>query len=144
MDRNDNPPTFIDGDYSATVPETLGVGSTVLTLSAEDADSSSSENVQFTIVSGNVGDQFRIVTDEVTLTGIVQVAKVMKPRVSFREKISPDSLLINNCIFTFVSEFAGGGGSVAERLRHWTLMLKVSESKSPHFGGCFVSFGKDT
>ena len=78
MDRNDNPPTFIDGDYSATVPETLGVGATVLTLSAEDLDSSSSEDVLFTIVSGNVGDQFRIVTDEVTLTGIVQVAKVTR------------------------------------------------------------------
>ncbi|XP_072014059.1 LOW QUALITY PROTEIN: neural-cadherin-like [Amphiura filiformis] len=89
LDKNDNSPTFIDGDYKATIPETLKVGATVLTLSAMDADSTSSENVQFTIVSGNVGDQFKIMTDGVTLTGIVQVARPLD------FEVAPNSFVLN-------------------------------------------------
>lgn len=76
MDENDNSPTFLDGDYSATIPETLAIGATVMTLSAVDHDSTSPESIHFRILNGNVGDKFRIVTDEVTLTGIIQVARV--------------------------------------------------------------------
>ncbi|KAI2668126.1 Cadherin-related tumor suppressor [Labeo rohita] len=44
LDVNDNPPIFQSKTYSATVSETIDVGSTVLRVSADDADVSADNN----------------------------------------------------------------------------------------------------
>ncbi|XP_031417810.1 cadherin EGF LAG seven-pass G-type receptor 2-like [Clupea harengus] len=44
LDRNDNPPIFQQSEYSATISETLGVGSSVVKVLAVDADATDANN----------------------------------------------------------------------------------------------------
>lgn len=43
MIRNENPPIFVNEPYTTTVPESLGLGSSVYKISATDADNVSYE-----------------------------------------------------------------------------------------------------
>ena len=57
VDRNTNAPSFPKGTYSISLEESTVVGTTVLRVSAEDADSS---ELAFSIVSGNTGNVFSL------------------------------------------------------------------------------------
>ena len=53
-DRNDNPPVFSqNGSYSISVNENIPVGSTLLSVSATDADFGANGNITYQILSGN-------------------------------------------------------------------------------------------
>ncbi|XP_053312733.1 protocadherin-16 [Spea bombifrons] len=61
MDVNDHSPTFPQSEYSASVPEDLPVGSTILIVEASDADlNEENSGLDYTILSGNVGNAFQI------------------------------------------------------------------------------------
>ncbi|KAM4796295.1 protocadherin-16 [Rhinophrynus dorsalis] len=61
MDVNDHTPTFSQPQYSASVPEDLPLGSTVLILEATDSDLSlENSGVDYTILSGNTGNAFQV------------------------------------------------------------------------------------
>ena len=57
VDQNTNAPSFTKGTYSISVKESTVVGTTVLRVSAEDADSS---ELAFSVVSGNTGNVFSL------------------------------------------------------------------------------------
>ncbi|XP_075054561.1 protocadherin-16 [Mixophyes fleayi] len=61
MDVNDHSPTFPQQQYTASVPEDLPLGSTILILEATDADLSPENSIlDYTILSGNVGNVFQV------------------------------------------------------------------------------------
>ena len=49
-DSNDNPPMFLENPYQATVPENISVGTSILTVQAVDADSTSNAAVTYNIL----------------------------------------------------------------------------------------------
>ena len=59
-DVNDHPPQFDSKIYSVSVPENTTIGTTVFTVSAEDADSNLNANLSFTIGSENSNGTFEI------------------------------------------------------------------------------------
>uniref|UniRef100_A0A8C6JSB2 Protocadherin-16 n=1 Tax=Melopsittacus undulatus TaxID=13146 RepID=A0A8C6JSB2_MELUD len=61
LDVNDHSPSFQEPGYNASIPEDLRPGTTVLTLEAGDADvSRENAGFDYTIVSGNGGNAFRV------------------------------------------------------------------------------------
>ncbi|CAH2226238.1 protocadherin-16 [Pelobates cultripes] len=61
MDVNDHSPSFPQLQYTASVPEDLPVGSTILILEATDGDLSlENSGLDYTILSGNTGNVFQI------------------------------------------------------------------------------------
>ncbi|XP_071785719.1 neural-cadherin-like isoform X1 [Asterias amurensis] len=72
-DENDNAPSFVGGPFAADALETLPRGATVIELPAMDADVDFNDVVQFEITAGNSNNHFAIVSDPVTLIGIVQI-----------------------------------------------------------------------
>ena len=77
-DENDNAPSFVGGPFTAAALETLPRGATVIELPATDADVDFNDVVQFEITAGNSNNHFAIVSDPVTLIGIVQINEVTK------------------------------------------------------------------
>ncbi len=73
VDVNDNAPQFSAGEYSATVSESLEVGTPILTVDATDADSGTNAVIVYEIVTGNQGGVFAIdgQTGEVTLASLL-------------------------------------------------------------------------
>ena len=69
-DVNDHPPQFDSKIYSVSVPENTTIGTTVFTVSAEDADISLNANLSFTIGSGNSNRTFEIdfTSGDITVT----------------------------------------------------------------------------
>lgn len=59
-DVNDHPPQFGSKTYSIPVAENTRIGTTIFTVSAEDADASLNANLSFTIASGNTDESFEI------------------------------------------------------------------------------------
>jgi hypothetical protein len=59
-DANDNAPVFRQYDYNATVPETAGIGTRLLTVSASDGDAGTNAKITYFISGGNVGSKFYI------------------------------------------------------------------------------------
>ena len=57
VDENRYAPAFEEDAYSLSLEESTAVGTTVLQVSAEDADSS---ELSFSIVSGNTGNVFSL------------------------------------------------------------------------------------
>lgn len=61
MDVNDHAPVFPQQQYTTSVPEDLPLGSTILILEATDADQSlENSGLDYTILSGNVGNVFQV------------------------------------------------------------------------------------
>ncbi|TRY54109.1 hypothetical protein DNTS_031159, partial [Danionella cerebrum] len=52
-DLNDNPPVFESKDYIATISENAVVGTSVLQIWAEDADSGSNSQITFSLIAGD-------------------------------------------------------------------------------------------
>lgn len=69
-DKNDHPPLFQKGEYVADeLPEDANLNSVVIEVSANDKDTAS--QITYTIVSGNIGDAFKIESS----TGTIKVNK---------------------------------------------------------------------
>lgn len=51
-DHNDHSPVFARPEYNITVPETAAIGTSVIQISASDADAGANGHVTYTIVAG--------------------------------------------------------------------------------------------
>ena len=60
VDINDNAPTFSDDEYSVTVSEGLGVGSSVIQVEALDSDSGTNAEITFELIGGNQQEKFSL------------------------------------------------------------------------------------
>ncbi len=71
VDFNDNAPFFTQNSYEVSVPEDVSVGSTLLTLFAEDKDySNKNTHLDYAIIGGN--DERRFCLDVVSIPGEAQ------------------------------------------------------------------------
>ena len=70
-DVNNHAPTFSQAEYSVPVKESASSSSTLLRLSANDDDAGVNAKISYAIVSGNVGNKFKIdsVTGDLILDG---------------------------------------------------------------------------
>ncbi|XP_068176860.1 protocadherin Fat 1a isoform X1 [Antennarius striatus] len=76
-DLNDNAPVFTEDSYKATVSELAPRGYFITQVQASDADSSDSDNLQFSIISGNEDLNFSIDKH----TGAIVVSNHRKPHM---------------------------------------------------------------
>ena len=60
VDLSDYQPVFVSSEYSTSIPESIAVGTEVLSVSAGTRDGVSSEPIVYTIVAGNDGGRFQI------------------------------------------------------------------------------------
>lgn len=72
-DENDNSPSFLPNKYSATVSEDSAVGASVLQVFASDVDEGLNSEVRYTIIAGDLNQDFHIDED----TGIIRVSKTL-------------------------------------------------------------------
>lgn len=70
--QNDNTPS-ISGPSSATIAENSSIGTTVLTMTASDADLGNDGVLTYSIVGGNTGDVYGVVAS----TGVVYLASTL-------------------------------------------------------------------
>lgn len=73
LDENDNSPTFDPRHYTASVPENVTTGYTVIQLFATDKDVGPNAGIRYTITSGDENLDFSIADD----TGLIRVAKYL-------------------------------------------------------------------
>uniref|UniRef100_A0A674P6Z2 Cadherin domain-containing protein n=1 Tax=Takifugu rubripes TaxID=31033 RepID=A0A674P6Z2_TAKRU len=59
LDVNDNPPVFLSSSYTISVPENSEIGTSILDVKADDADSSSNAQMLYSLFSGRM-DKFAI------------------------------------------------------------------------------------
>ncbi|KAJ8262336.1 hypothetical protein GJAV_G00165290 [Gymnothorax javanicus] len=78
-DVNDNGPVFSQPMFATVVPEDCGLGKTIVTVAAQDADGPSNNRIHFSIIGGNQGSPFLIDA----LKGEVKLARQLD-----REKVS--------------------------------------------------------
>ncbi|XP_041659398.1 cadherin-12-like [Cheilinus undulatus] len=74
-DVNDNPPRFAKSVFHLRVPESATVGSPVGRIRANDLDEGSNAEVDYTIVPGDEGNMFDILSDSQTQEGVVVLKK---------------------------------------------------------------------
>uniref|UniRef100_A0A3Q2PL94 Desmocollin 1 n=1 Tax=Fundulus heteroclitus TaxID=8078 RepID=A0A3Q2PL94_FUNHE len=76
LDINDNPPTFRQPSFKATIPENKGE-TLILRIPVDDKDLKNSDNwiSKFVITKGNETGNFRIETDPTTNEGLLYVTK---------------------------------------------------------------------
>lgn len=60
IDLNDYQPVFLNSEYMAEIPESLPVGTEVISVSAQTRDGTGSEPVQYSIISGNEDRRFQL------------------------------------------------------------------------------------
>lgn len=60
VDLNDYQPVFLSPEYMAEIPESLPVGTEVISVSAQTRDGTGSEPVRYSIISGNEDGRFQI------------------------------------------------------------------------------------
>ncbi|XP_072332549.1 protocadherin Fat 3-like isoform X2 [Scyliorhinus torazame] len=84
-DVNDNAPEFSREMYNAVISEDAHVGDSVLTVLAEDSDSQTNAQIQFSIVNGDPDKYFNISPT----TGLIKVKQQLD-----REKVSGYSLTV--------------------------------------------------
>ena len=59
-DENDNPPRFLQDEYTVTVLESIAVSSVVLQVNAIDEDTGTNAAITYNIVLGNIGNAFAV------------------------------------------------------------------------------------
>ncbi|XP_015197069.2 protocadherin Fat 3 isoform X3 [Lepisosteus oculatus] len=131
-DVNDNPPLFNPSNYTTVIQENKPIGTSILQLSVTDKDSShNGPPYEFSIVSGNEGNEFALDQNGVLKSGIVfrregttdyvicvQAKDSGKPRLSsisyvfirvIEESIhKPVAIPLEIYIVTMEDEFPGG------------------------------------
>lgn len=60
VDLNDYQPVFLSSEYMAEIPESLPVGTEVISVSAQTRDGTGSEPVRYSILSGNEDGRFQL------------------------------------------------------------------------------------
>lgn len=73
LDENDNSPIFDPRHYTASVPENVTIGYTVIQLFATDKDAGPNAGIRYTITNGDENLDFSIADD----TGLIRVAKYL-------------------------------------------------------------------
>lgn len=63
VDLNDYQPVFQSSEYMAEIPESLPVGTEVISVSAQTRDGTGTEPVRYSIISGNEDGRFEIISD---------------------------------------------------------------------------------
>uniref|UniRef100_A0A3P8SIX4 Cadherin-12 n=1 Tax=Amphiprion percula TaxID=161767 RepID=A0A3P8SIX4_AMPPE len=76
-DVNDNPPRFAKSIFHLRVPESAAVGSAVGRILAHDLDAGSNAWVDYTIVPGDEGNMFDIVSNKESQEGVVILKKMI-------------------------------------------------------------------
>ena len=66
MDTNDNQPEFAKNSYNATIPENVPIGTTVLTVEADDEDVYGNAVFTYHIVGGD--NKFEVLNDGMIVT----------------------------------------------------------------------------
>jgi hypothetical protein len=88
LDSNDQQPEFPKSSYNATVPENVPVGTTVLTVEAEDKDVGDNAVFNYHIVGGD--DKF-----EISSNGVI----VTKAMLDYESKTSY-TFLVSGCLLS--------------------------------------------
>lgn len=60
VDLSDYQPMFLSSEYMAEIPESLPVGTEVISVSAQTRDGTGSEPVRYSIISGNEDGRFQL------------------------------------------------------------------------------------
>uniref|UniRef100_A0A3P8Y817 Cadherin-12 n=1 Tax=Esox lucius TaxID=8010 RepID=A0A3P8Y817_ESOLU len=81
-DVNDNPPRFSKSIFHLRVPESSSVGSAVGKIRAHDLDSGKNAEVEYSIVPGDEGNMFDIITNGPSQEGII----VLRKRLDYETK----------------------------------------------------------
>ncbi|KAJ4936606.1 hypothetical protein JOQ06_001195 [Pogonophryne albipinna] len=76
-DVNDNPPRFAKSIFHLRVPESASMGSAVGGIRAYDPDAGANAEVDYTIVPGEEGNMFDIISSGQSQEGIVVLKKVL-------------------------------------------------------------------
>uniref|UniRef100_A0A667WIL8 FAT atypical cadherin 1a n=1 Tax=Myripristis murdjan TaxID=586833 RepID=A0A667WIL8_9TELE len=76
-DLNDNAPTFSENVYETTVSELAPRGHFITQVQASDADSSDSDKLEFSIISGNEGQNFAMDKN----TGAITISNHRRPHM---------------------------------------------------------------
>ncbi|XP_019806594.1 cadherin-12 isoform X2 [Tursiops truncatus] len=74
-DVNDNPPRFPKSIFHLKVPESSPIGSAIGRIRAVDPDFGQNAEIEYSIVPGDGGNLFDIVTDENTQEGVLKLKK---------------------------------------------------------------------
>ena len=88
LDLNDNPPSFLQQRYYATVPENVTIGASVIQVSAEDPDSGSNGEVTYAINRRQSDSKEVFAIDE--YSGLLTVNK----RLDFESKESHELVVV--------------------------------------------------
>ncbi|KAM8838141.1 cadherin-12-like isoform 1-T2 [Synchiropus picturatus] len=95
-DVNDNPPRFSKSVFHLRVPESEPVGSAVGRILASDPDANNNAEVDYSIVPGDEGSMFDIVSDHHTQEGIIVLKKTLdyetKKSYTFKVEASNEEL----------------------------------------------------
>ncbi|XP_035027518.1 cadherin-12 isoform X2 [Hippoglossus stenolepis] len=76
-DVNDNPPRFAKSIFHLRVPETAPVGSAVGRIRAHDLDAGSNAEVDYTIVPGDEGNMFEMISNGQSQEGVVVLKRTL-------------------------------------------------------------------
>lgn len=86
-DENDNAPVIISPSSIPEVRENVGINTEVVTFKATDADIGTNAEFDFEIVSGNIGDAFRIQKTSGVLTVAKKLDREINPSYQIRIKV---------------------------------------------------------
>ncbi|CAK6981469.1 cadherin-12-like isoform X1, partial [Scomber scombrus] len=76
-DVNDNPPRFAKSIFHLRVPESASVGSAVGRIRAHDLDAGNNAEVDYSIVPGDEGNMFDIISNHQSQEGVVVLKKTL-------------------------------------------------------------------
>ncbi|XP_026686554.1 cadherin-related tumor suppressor-like, partial [Diaphorina citri] len=107
LDENDNNPIFDSKSYSASVPENISVGATVLQVSATDLDDGINGRVRYTIISGDDNHDLTISEDN----GLLRIAK----NLNYERKAQ----------YSLTIQAEDCGGDTEERIRFDTATVSI-------------------
>ena len=79
-DINDHVPVFTQPIYRAVMSESYGVGTSIVSISATDADVGSNARLLYSLREQD-REFFMVVSVEATNTGVLKVHKVSRPRL---------------------------------------------------------------
>jgi len=132
-DVNDNPPVFPSSGYSACVVDKAKAGTTVLTVSTTDVDTTTAKNVisAMTFAAGNTNSDFAIATNGViTLAKAVDMATTASYalNVAAVDSDSHTKLTGTTTVSVTVAGTCGGVGILAASLL--TMLVGVMTSLS--------------
>lgn len=100
-DLNDNAPTFSELTYKSTVSELAPRGHFITQVQASDADSSDSNNLEFSIISGNEEQNFSIDKQ----TGAIVISNHRRPHMQplYKLNVSVSDGVFKNSAFVMVT-----------------------------------------